>query len=217
MVEGYRRVEPPEWEDLLNRLIEGYQGMPWLQAELQRYIGIGRFTRTQAADIWDYVIGRIGARQTVEVQRERARVSTLRMRGREPVATARVEAARLAKRRAKFPAEPPEARPMYYPFLETMFPAMKRYYEPRFAEIYAEAGMPKKRAAWLERKYAPKEYTEAMEEGGKRVLKERPEEIDPWQRYLQTYPWLSKFYEVPPRERGFFPAEYRPPTRWLGF
>lgn len=38
---------------------------------------------------------------------------------------------------------------------------------------------------------------------------------DPWERYLEQYPWLEEFIQVPQQQRGFFPARFAPFTRWL--
>lgn len=34
--------------------------------------------------------------------------------------------------------------------------------------------------------------------------------------WMEKYPFLSEFAELPPERRGYYPRKYRPPTRWLG-
>ena len=41
--------------------------------------------------------------------------------------------------------------------------------------------------------------------------------IDPWKKFLQNYPFLAEFQALPPRERGYYPSTYAPPTRWLNY
>lgn len=38
---------------------------------------------------------------------------------------------------------------------------------------------------------------------------------DPFAAFMAGYPFTQKFMELPPRERGFYPSRFRPPTRWI--
>ena len=34
-------------------------------------------------------------------------------------------------------------------------------------------------------------------------------------QWTEQYPFLEEFMKKPPRERGFYPGQYTPPTRWV--
>lgn len=38
---------------------------------------------------------------------------------------------------------------------------------------------------------------------------------DPWSAFLKKYSYLEKFIATPPAERGFYPARFKPFTRWI--
>ena len=38
---------------------------------------------------------------------------------------------------------------------------------------------------------------------------------DPFQAYLEQYPYLAKYLAMSPEQRGYYPSKYTPTTRWL--
>ena len=69
-------------------------------------------------------------------------------------------------------------------------PAMEQYYEGQYAPLYREY-----RATAL-----PEEPTGAG-----------------FEAFMKQYPFLEKYGQIPPRQRGEFTARFRPPTRWLNY
>lgn len=124
---------------------------------------------------------------------------------------------------------------------------MRQYYERRMPQIYREfeAEQPGARGRWrsfmagigFRGGRAPYGQERGVTMGGRRMrgaaemgrirrerwaeMAERGEEIpelkDPWAKYLEAYPFLQKFMALPRRERGFYPATFKPPTRWLTY
>ncbi len=51
------------------------------------------------------------------------------------------------------------------------------------------------------------------------VGQSKPEEqtSQGWESFLKQYPWLKKYGEIPPAQRGTYPSTRRPVTRWLNY
>ena len=146
-------------------------------------------------------------------------------------------------RKPTVPAAPPITE-AYYPFLEGMeAPSMQRWARGMMPQVYAEfeAEQPGARESWWSSKYLVEHpwkqwYPHSvLQDGvgmgpaghwgmayelkelggeGRWDIKKRP---DPWAEFLKNYPFAEKFMEQPPGERGFYPARYKPPTRWLTY
>ena len=118
--------------------------------------------------------------------------------------------------------------------LRGLSPNLQRYFERIMPDIYQEANMPDLRRQWLEEKTkyrrqpkgaegewwtlseaelaeqeAPHTVWEAESEAARKL-------VDPWQKFLTQYPFLEKFRGLTPREKGFYPSQFRAPTRFLG-
>ena len=117
----------------------------------------------------------------------------------------------------------------YFPFLEKLPTNVKRYFESRLGDVWGKfkEEMPEARQKWWGFLHGRRPQVESAEgmgfpsAGGSRQelykwsRRHELEGQDPWKQYVGGYPFLSEFAELSPRERGYYPAKYRPPTRWL--
>ncbi len=52
--------------------------------------------------------------------------------------------------------------------------------------------------------------------GGTLSESEQPQPTqDPLSQYLKSYPWYREYLNIPARQRGYFPTNYRPSARWV--
>ena len=105
-------------------------------------------------------------------------------------------------------------------------PSMKRYYETQAPTIWQKY-LAKAQKEWEEgeqkrlREMAGYEWAVPWGQTGMaKRLAEGPSEaqlVEGFKSYLKEYPWWEKWITKPQRERGEYPATFRPPTRWLTY
>jgi hypothetical protein len=116
------------------------------------------------------------------------------------------------------------ARPTFEPY------SMESYYETQASPIWEKYLVEAKRR-WEEEE-APKlratlSYpgTSALAQAFlgsplQKRLEEGPSEaelVGGFKGYLEKYPWWEEWIKIPKRERGEYPARFRPPTRFLSY
>lgn len=135
------------------------------------------------------------------------------------------------------PKNPNDIAEPFLSGLNKLSPNLQKYFQGNIGNIYNAAGMSQLRAQFQKQrsKYNQAPSFPGENIGGGNVADRTPEQQaeadqlynewhdtvqaqramkDPWQSFLEQYPFLEKFNALTPQEKGYNNSRYRMPTSW---
>ncbi len=98
----------------------------------------------------------------------------------------------------------PQPSSYYTAFMPNLRQPVKKYYQPRFGDIYDEY------EAMMAR---PQNFLDIF--NPYRASRQKDSSVTPFESFLSVYPFEQKYAGVSPWEKGMNPSRYAPPARFL--